>query len=100
MGHVPRARDKVEGSPLGHLPGTPVSPNKPSPGGGYEQHSGNERAGERERYTSEARAASANGVSPTDKPKPQLYAQGAKPGYGGHVPQAREIFGQSVYSRE
>ena len=26
-GHVPRARDKVGGSPLGHLPGTPVSPN-------------------------------------------------------------------------
>ena len=26
-GHVPRARDKVGGSPLGNLPGTPVSPN-------------------------------------------------------------------------
>ena len=27
QGHVPRARDKVGGSPLGNLPGTPVSPN-------------------------------------------------------------------------
>jgi hypothetical protein len=26
-GHVPRARDKVGGAPLGNLPGTPVSPN-------------------------------------------------------------------------
>ena len=26
-GHVPRARDKVGGSPLGNIPGTPVSPN-------------------------------------------------------------------------
>ena len=79
MGHVPRARDKVEGSPLGNLPGTPVSPNKTSPN--FAQTSGVEM--DPDRYTSEARAAAASGILPSAQ-KPQLYGQGAKPGYGGH----------------
>merc|ERR1719198_2600719 len=104
-GHVPRARDKVGGSPLGNLPGTPVSPNgkvgidmeaimsgqfkRTLPEGRektFAQHEPNLH------YVSEARDQGARGGV-----KPQLYEKGLIPGYGGHKREAKFSYGSSVY---
>jgi len=104
-GHVPRARDKVGGAPLGNLPGTPVSPNgkvgidmeammsgkfiRELPAGRektFAQHAASPP------YVSEARD---QGVSGGVKPK--LYNEGLIPGYGGHKREAKFSYGSSVY---
>jgi len=104
-GHVPRAREKVGGSPLGNLPGTPISPNgkvgidmelmmngifkrdlPPDREKKFAQHEITPG------YVSEARdQAAAGGV------KPQLYGQGLIPGYGGHKREAKFAYGSSIY---
>jgi len=114
-GHVPRARDKVGGSPLGHLPGTPVSPNgkvgidmEAMMSGRFERtlpedrHKTFAQMEPKENYTSEARDwGKAGGV------KPQLYVgsdrgpattDGLIPGYGGHKRGAKFSYGSTIYS--
>jgi len=102
-GHVPRARDKVGGSPLGHLPGTPVSPNGKV---GIDMETGirslpAERAAnfaqhavKVPQYVSEARdLGKAGGV------KPKLYGTDHMiPGYGGHKKEAKYSYGSSIYT--
>jgi hypothetical protein len=100
-GHVPRARDKVGGSPLGHLPGTPVSPNGKV---GIDMESGIRTLPEdrakyfaqmdtQEDYTSEARDKGSGGAV-----KPKLYNEGIIPGYGGHKQAAKFSFGSTIYT--
>jgi hypothetical protein len=139
-GHVPRARDKVGGAPLGNLPGTPVSPNgavgidmeammsgnfkRELPAGRaktFAQHAkGNSQ------YVSEAMAGSAwsfgatenadttfgkaggddlgtfdsSDVGTTGIPKPKMYKEGIKVGYGGHKPGAKFMYGGSVHAEK
>jgi len=107
-GHVPRARDKVGGAPLGNLPGTPVSPNgkvgidmeammsgkfkRDLPAGRektFAQHTAGAEAGA---YVSEARDQGASGGV-----KPKLYKAGLIPGYGGHTREAKFSYGSSIY---
>jgi len=109
-GHVPRARDKVGGAPLGNLPGTPVSPNgavgidmeammsgqfkRELPAGREAKYA--HHADSVEQYVSEARnldpqKASNGGVKPT------LYGNGLIPGYGGHKKEAKFSYGSSIY---
>lgn len=114
-GHVPRARDKVGGSPLGHLPGTPVSPNgkvgidmEAMMSGKFvrtlppDRHKTFAQTDTKDNYTSEARDWGATG-----KVKPQLYVeadrgpattQGIIPGYGGHKQGAKFSYGSTIYS--
>jgi len=104
-GHVPRARDKVGGSPQGNLPGTPVSPNgkvgidmeammngvmKRSLPAGREKTFAQHTI--KTDYTSEARDQGASGTK-----KPQLYDKGVIPGYGGHKRDAKFSYGSSIY---
>lgn len=114
-GHVPRARDKVGGSPLGHLPGTPVSPNgkvgidmEAMMSGKFkrdlppDRHKTFAQMDTKDNYTSEARDwGKAGGV------KPQLYVgadrgpattQGIIPGYGGHKQGTKFSYGSTNYS--
>ena len=104
-GHVPRARDTVGGSPLGNLPGTPVSPNgavgidmeammsgkfvRNLPEGREKTFAQHEVVPD---YASEARD---QGVSGGVKPK--LYGEGLIPGYGGHKREAKFSYGSSIY---
>jgi len=116
-GHVPRARDKVGGSPLGNLPGTPVSPNgkvgidmeammsgkfkRELPAGRektFAQHSTIDN------YTSEARDQS-DIVNPTGLGreskgdcKPFLHGEGIIPGYGGHKKGSKFAYGSTIYT--
>ena len=105
-GHVPRARDKVGGSPLGHLPGTPVSPNgkvgidmEAMMNGQYNISlpEGREKTfaqmDTKDGYTSEARDQGAQG-----KTKPKLYSEGIIPGYGGHKKEAKFSYGSTIYT--
>jgi len=104
-GHVPRARDKVGGSPLGNLPGTPVSPNgkvgidmEAMMSGQFKRDlpAGREKTFAQHdkvlHYVTEARdQAVAGGV------KPKLYGEGLIPGYGGHKREAKFSYGSSIY---
>ena len=105
-GHVPRARDKVGGSPLGHLPGTPVSPNgavgidmEAMMSGKFKRNlpEGREKTfaqiDEKLDYTPEARDCGKAG-----KVKPALYGEGIIPGYGGHKQGAKFGYGSTIYT--
>ena len=105
-GHVPRARDKVGGSPLGYLPGTPVSPNGKVGIDMEEMMNGNmvrllpedryktfAQMPTKEDYTSEARDQGAAGIV-----KPKLYSEGIIPGYGGHKKEAKFSYGHTIYT--
>jgi len=123
-GHVPRARDKVGGSPQGNLPGTPVSPNgkvgidmeammsgkfkRELPKGreaAFAQH-GTKVA----QYVSEGRDQYGEiGVGPggqlgkhSSQPagdvKPQMYGEGIIPGYGGHKQGTKFSYGSTTYT--
>ena len=105
-GHVPRARDKVGGSPLGHLPGTPVSPNgkvgidmEAMMSGKFKRElpAGREKTFAQHEckpdYTPEARD---KGVAGTQKPA--LYGEGIIPGYGGHKQGAKFNYGSTIYT--
>jgi len=106
-GHVPRARDKVGGCPIGHTPGTPASPIGPV---GINMETGiRELPADREekfmqmytkggdvpnKYT--AGMTSANYTSEARDPqnksntmRPKMFAQGTTPGYTGHVPKVK-----------
>ena len=131
-GHVPRARDKVGGSPLGHLPGTPASPVgmvgidmeammsgkfkrelPPSRSKTFAQHVHKDPQNQ---YVSEAASASVwsfgaglegvkmtydnSDVGTTGLPKPKLYQEGVKVGYGGHKQGAKFMYGGSVHSEK
>jgi len=126
-GHVPRARDKVGGSPLGHLPGTPVSPNgkvgidmEAMMSGRFERILPADRnktfaqTDAKDNYTSEMRDEFGQHGQLGQKDflgkggiKPQLYAgedrgpattDGIIPGYGGHKQGAKFSYGSSIYS--
>jgi len=123
-GHVPRARDKVGGSPLGNLPGTPVSPNgrvgidmeammsgkfiRTLPEGREKTFAQFPIQGD---YTPEARdefganqlAGGKNGdglgeLKGTGGVKPALYGEGIIPGYGGHKQGAKFGYGSTIYT--
>jgi hypothetical protein len=93
-GHVPRARDKVGGCPIGNTPGTPVSPNgavgidmetgvRVLPHGREKTFAQAFRPGNKDlaHYTSEAR----DPQNKTGTMRPKMFAQGTTPGYTGHV---------------
>ena len=105
-GHVPRARDKVGGSPLGHLPGTPVSPNgkvgidmEAMMSGKFKRElpAGREKTFAQMDckldYTPEARDQGKAGST-----KPALYGEGIIPGYGGHKQGAKFGYGSTIYT--
>ena len=107
-GHVPRARDKVGGSPLGNLPGTPVSPNGKV---GIDMEAmmsgkfirllpeGREKTfaqmDVKTDYTPEGRDKGAQG-----KVNPKLYGEGIIPGYGGHKQGAKFSYGSTIYTND
>lgn len=128
QGHVPRARDKVGGSPLGHLPGTPVSPvgmvgidMEAMMSGKFKRELPEDRwktfaqhKTSNAQYVTEAASSSAwsfgakldktagvfdsSDVGTTGIPKPKMYSEGIKVGYGGHKPGAKFAYGGSVHS--
>jgi hypothetical protein len=142
-GHVPRARDKVGGAPLGHLPGTPVSPTgavgidmeammsgkfkRALPEGREKTFSQHTKS--HPQYVTEAMSSSAwsfgatastdtskaahqigggddtgsfdsSDVGTTGIPKPKMYGEGIKVGYGGHKPGAKFAYGGSVHAEK
>jgi len=119
-GHVPRARDKVGGSPLGNIPGTPVSPNgavgidmeammsgkfkRSLPEGRVKTFAQHEMKTD---YTPEARdeykvrslkESNVPGEESCGQVKPALYGEGIIPGYGGHKFGAKFSYGSSIYT--
>jgi hypothetical protein len=104
QGHVPRARDKIGGCPVGQVPGRPGAPSL-SPGKGYVQSSKSVQGRpEAPLYISEAHDPQ---LASTFKPGQRLHAAmdpndtyqgGVPPGYAGHVHGARFLIGQTVFS--
>ena len=93
-------------SPLGYLPGTPVSPNGKVGIDMEEMMNGNmvrllpedryktfAQMPTKEDYTSEARDQGAAGIV-----KPKLYSEGIIPGYGGHKKEAKFSYGHTIYT--
>jgi len=129
-GHVPRARDKVGGAPLGKLPGTPVSPvgavgidmeammsgkfKRELPEDRYKTFS--QHTTTNANYVTEAASSSvwsfgakldktegsfdSSDVGTTGIPKPKMYKEGIKVGYGGHKPREKFTYGGSIYAEK
>jgi len=120
-GHVPRARDKVGGSPQGNIPGTPVSPNgavgidmEAMMSGKFKRSLPASRVKTfaqhptgAVQYTSEAldeykvrslEEKNVPGDESQGQVKPALYGEGIIPGYGGHKFGAKFSYGSTIYS--
>jgi len=95
QGHVPRARDKVGGCPLGGVPGRPAATSKSrTDKKGLVQSSNSVKGvGEPPLYISEAHDP--QGKAQFVKPKNPVGNTGTMPGYAGHVHRARYTVGFS-----
>ena len=104
QGHVPRARDKIGGCPLGAVPGRPGAPSLSNDPGYVQSSKSVKGQPEHPLFISEGHDPQ---CKMTFKPGQRLHAAmdpsdtykgGVPPGYAGHVHGSRFLVGQSVYS--